>query len=102
MEERWGGWELGGSGSNIERNGRCNNKAANAAVRGELGWWRMGARRDYLKLKYWLKILFMSDTRLVKKVYQHSKEEYLRSNKNNDQDHPSSIPKIQFNENLGG
>ena len=52
-------------------------------MRGELGWWRMVTRRDYKKLSYWINILLMEDTRLVKKVYRYSKDQYLRKHKNN-------------------
>ena len=45
---------------------RCNGKTTNEAVLGELGWWRLQTRRDYCKLKYWVRILMMSQTRLVR------------------------------------
>ena len=41
----------------------------NEAVLGDLGWWRMKARRDLLKLKYWWKLLKMKSDRLPRKVY---------------------------------
>jgi hypothetical protein len=40
-----------------------------AAVRGELGWWRMEARRDLARLRFWGKLYRMDDSRIVKKVY---------------------------------
>jgi hypothetical protein len=62
---------------------RCNGKTSNAAVRGELGWWKLSTRREYIKLRYWVSILLMDDTRLVKAVYDHSKQEYTSKNRNN-------------------
>jgi hypothetical protein len=58
---------------------RCSSKTTNVAVLGELGWWRMRTRREYMALKYWINILLMDDTRLVKEVYKHSKELCKRS-----------------------
>jgi len=57
---------------------RCHGKTTNEAVLGELGWWKLRARRDFLKLKYWIKICLMEDTRLVRKVYLLSRERYLK------------------------
>ena len=62
---------------------RCNSRTANAAVRGELGWWTMCARRDLLKLRYWIHILLAEDDRLIKKIYKHSKIVYQSMRKNN-------------------
>src|SRR6185436_15448010 len=62
---------------------RCNGKTTNEAVLGELGWWRLKTRREYCKLKYWLRLLMMNNNRLVKKVYQTSKEQYLKDGTNN-------------------
>ena len=55
---------------------KCSGKTANSAVRGELGWWKLSTRRYYLMLKYWIGLVFMNDTRLVKRVYNQSKLEY--------------------------
>ena len=62
---------------------RCNGKTTNEAVLGELGWWRLKTRREYGKLKYWIRLLMMDNTRLVKNVYQTSKEQFVKYNKNN-------------------
>ena len=62
---------------------RCSGKTTTEAVLGELGWWRMKTRREYMKMKYWINILLMQETRLVKKVYNHSKQEYLTKKKRN-------------------
>ena len=59
------------------------SKTSNAAVRGELGWWKLSTRRNFLALKYWVKILLMSENRLVKKVYKQSKKEYIGRNRSN-------------------
>jgi hypothetical protein len=56
---------------------RCHGKTTNAAVIGEMGWWKLRTRRDFMKLKYWIKILLMDDSRLVKRVYRASKKAYM-------------------------
>jgi len=55
---------------------RCHGKTTNEAVLGELGWMRLQSRREYLKLKYWIKISLMDETRLVRKVYRLSRKQY--------------------------
>lgn len=55
---------------------RSNGKTTNEAVLGELGWWRLQTRRDYCKLKYWIKILMMDNTRLIRNIYNTSKQRY--------------------------
>src|ERR1700709_1305460 len=62
---------------------RCPSKTTNAAVRGELGWWRQSTRRDYIKLRYYVNILLMEEKRLVKEVYNHSRREFVTKNRNN-------------------
>ena len=32
---------------------RCSSKMANEVVLGELGWWTLKGRRDFLILNYW-------------------------------------------------
>ena len=41
----------------------------NEVVLGDLGWWRMKARRDLLKLKFWWKLLKMKSDRFTRLVY---------------------------------
>jgi hypothetical protein len=43
----------------------------------------MSTRRNYIKLRYWVNILLMPETRLVKAIYNHSKLEYTIRNKTN-------------------
>ena len=43
------------------------------AARGELGLWKLRARRDLLRLMYWSKMVGMGDERLVKRMYLVSK-----------------------------
>ena len=62
---------------------RCRSKTTNEAVLGELGWWRLRTRRDFVKLKYWIQILLMKGTRLVKRVYHESKCLYMTRGKKN-------------------
>jgi hypothetical protein len=62
---------------------RVSRDTRNEAVLGELGWWRLSTRRDYCKIKYWIKILLMPSSRLVKKMYQISKANYLNKGLNN-------------------
>ena len=53
---------------------RCHGKTTNEAVLGELGWWSMRARREFIRLKYWINILLMEEIRLVKQVYRYSRQ----------------------------
>ena len=46
-----------------------NRKTSGAAVRGELGWWRMEARRDLAQLRFWGKLVRMDRSRIVKRIY---------------------------------
>ena len=46
-----------------------NRKTSGAAVRGELGWWRMEARRDLARLRFWGKLVRMDRSRIVKRIY---------------------------------
>jgi len=62
---------------------RCHGKTTNEAVLGELGWWRLQARRDFLKLKYWIKLSLMNDSRLVRQVYLMSRDAYVNMRKKN-------------------
>jgi hypothetical protein len=62
---------------------RCHGKTTNEAVLGELGWWRLETRREFIKLKYWIKLSTMDDSRLVRQVYQLSREAYEKKRKNN-------------------
>src|SRR6185503_6330427 len=50
----------------------------NEAVLGELGWWKFETRVEFLMLKYWVKILLMDKNRLIRIVYNHSKEKYTK------------------------
>ena len=45
------------------------------AVRGELGWQRLEARRDLARLRFWGKIVLMSEDRLVRRVYRSEKQQ---------------------------
>ena len=56
---------------------RCRGKTPNEAVLGELGWWRLKTRREFLKLKYWIRLSLMDEARLVRQVYLASKDKYL-------------------------
>ena len=61
----------------------CSKMTSNAAVRGELGWWSLSTRREFLMLKYWLGILLMKEERLVRAVYNQSKREYIYRRRRN-------------------
>ena len=81
-EEKWEKKEKWVEGERVQREMarrilRCNGKTTNEAVLGELGWWRLQTRREYYKLKYWTRILLMDNNRLVKNVYDNSKEMYV-------------------------
>jgi hypothetical protein len=48
-------------------------------VRGELGWWRLRARRDEMKLRFLGRLLRMAESRVVRKVVAVRMEEARRS-----------------------
>ena len=52
---------------------RCSSRTNEEVVRGELGWERQKARFDELRLRYWGKIIRMTEDRIVKKVYKESR-----------------------------
>ena len=65
---------------------RCSSKMANEVVLGELGWWTLKGRRDFLTLNYWGKIVGgMSPSRLVYHVYHtsRSQNDIWRNSNNN-------------------
>ena len=41
----------------------CHPRTANAAVKGDLGWQSLKARRDMLRLRYWGKLVSMNSKR---------------------------------------
>ena len=43
-------------------------RTSEEAVRGELGWERQKARADEMRLRYWGKIIRMSDDRIVTRI----------------------------------
>jgi len=47
-----------------------------AVARGELGWWRMEARRDLARLRFWGKLVGMEEGRIVKKVYRERRKRF--------------------------
>jgi hypothetical protein len=57
---------------------RVSRLTTGAAVRGELGWWTMKARRDMLRLRYWGKLVTMSPNRHTHFIYQFSRQQYLQ------------------------
>jgi len=63
---------------------RCSTKMTNEVVLGELGWWTLKGRRDFLRLNYWGKIVGgMSPERLVYQVYHASRSCYDIASQNN-------------------
>merc|ERR1711953_488610 len=42
----------------------------NEVVLGELGWWKMKARRDMIRLRYWRKLVNMGKERLPRIAYE--------------------------------
>ena len=47
---------------------RCGPRMSNEVIQGELGWWRMKARRDELRLRFWHKLVYNSE-RIPRIVY---------------------------------
>ena len=69
---------------------RCSSKMANEVVLGELGWWTLKGRRDFLTLNYWGKIVGgMAPSRLVYHVYHTSRSRY-DANHNNSSNHSTN------------
>jgi hypothetical protein len=62
---------------------RCPSTTTGEAILGELGWWRLMTRRDYIRLKYWIKLSLLEDKRLVRQIYKASKYEYLKTGSRN-------------------
>ena len=61
----------------------CHPKTANAAVKGELGWQSLKARRDMLRLRYWGKLVSMSSKRWTRRIYDKSRDEYTELGRRN-------------------
>jgi hypothetical protein len=53
---------------------RTGKHTCNAAVRGEMGWWTLEARRDQLRLGFWRRLVLMDDSRLTKQMYKQCKK----------------------------
>ena len=65
---------------------RCSSKMANEVVLGELGWWTLKGRRDFLTLNYWGKIVGCHRHVLcINHVYHTSRSQYdiCRNSNNN-------------------
>jgi Reverse transcriptase (RNA-dependent DNA polymerase) len=62
---------------------RCSRGVPSVAVRGELGWWTMRARRDLCRLRFWYKIVGPRRNSLAHDIYQASRERYLQHRKSN-------------------
>ena len=52
-----------------------SGKMSDEVVRGELGWWTLKGRRDFLILNWWANITLMSEDRLVKRIYSYRKSQ---------------------------
>ena len=61
---------------------RCSPKMANEVVLGELGWWTLKGRRDFLILNYWGKVVGGMSPHLVYHVYQTSRSRYDNNHNN--------------------
>jgi hypothetical protein len=59
---------------------RCSPAAANAAIRGELGFWSMRSRRDLKKMYYFAHILSVPEDSLVRQAYYMSRNTPLKTN----------------------
>ncbi len=57
----------------------CSRVVGDVVVRGELGWWRLRARRDEMKLRFLGRLLRMAESRVVRKVVAVRMEEARRS-----------------------
>ena len=53
----------------------CSKRLPNEAIIGELGWMTLHARRVYLALSFWDKVLAMPEERWVRRVYEQSRRD---------------------------
>ena len=53
---------------------RCGSRTNNEVVRGELGWGTLKSRRDELRLRYWRRLVVMSEDRIPRIVYEQSRQ----------------------------
>lgn len=54
---------------------RCSERTSNDFVLGELGFWRVKARRDYARLRYWGRLVELKQDSLLGRVYRERKRE---------------------------
>jgi hypothetical protein len=54
---------------------RSGKHTSSTAVRGELGWWTLEARRDLLRLGFWRRLVKMDDSRVAKHMYVIGRKE---------------------------
>ena len=54
---------------------KCSGMSKREAVLGDLGWWTLQGRRNFIKLKYWFHIHTLDQSCLVKRVYLVSRSE---------------------------
>jgi len=75
--EIWGGGRWLEAEQIMRKVGRTllglSRTANNEVIQGELGWWRMEGRRDFIRLKYWGKLLKMTAERLPRRIYEKSR-----------------------------
>jgi hypothetical protein len=57
---------------------RCGSRMSAEVVRGELGWERMRARRDEMRLRYWGRVIRMGEERIVRQIYRASRNRMER------------------------
>ena len=55
----------------------CGSRMSNEVVGGELGWWSLRGRRVLLRIRYWCKLVRMDRERLVRKIYEESRRQYM-------------------------
>jgi len=54
---------------------------ARQVIQGELGLQRLRARRAFLRIRFWSKLVKMSEDRLVKRIYLARREDFMRGGK---------------------
>ena len=53
---------------------RCPSRTTKLALQGDLGLWSLHGRRDFKKLSWWINVITLDSSRLVKQMYKHSKD----------------------------
>ena len=60
---------------------RCSTLMTNEVILGELGWTTLKGRRDWIRLRYWKRMVMMKGRRLVRRVYEEGRKQQSEGRK---------------------